>query len=81
MSIKFKVEIEWLLYKWFGIKRKIPCGRKKGENYLCCRQPFVTERSYLTNDNKEWRCKVCNCRRIVSNYKLPDRIEDALNFD
>lgn len=81
MNIKFKVEIEWLLYKWFGIKRKIPCGRKKGEKCLCCRQPFITERNYLTNDGKEWRCKVCNSRRIISNCKLPNRIEDALNFN
>lgn len=77
MNIKFKVEIEWLLYKWFGIKRNIPCGRKKGEKCLCCRQPFITERNYLTNDGKEWRCKVCNSRRIISNCKLPDRIEDT----
>ena len=81
MSIKFKVEIEWLLYKWFGIKRKIPCGRKKGEKCLCCQQPFVTERCYQTNDGKEWHCKVCNHKRISSNCRLPDKIEDALNFD
>lgn len=80
MNIKLKVEIEWLLYKWFGIKRKIPCGRKKGEKCLCCRQPFITERNYLTNDGKEWCCKVCNSRRIISNCKLPDRIEDAWKY-
>ena len=80
MNVKLKVEIEWLLYKWFGIKRNIPCGRRKGEKCLCCRQPFITERNYLTNDGKEWRCKVCNNRRIISNCKLPDRIEDAWKY-
>lgn len=80
MNIKLKVEIEWLLYKWFGFKRNIPCGRKKNEKCFCCRQPFITERNYLTDDGKEWRCKVCGSRRIISNCKLPDRIEDAWKY-
>lgn len=76
--MKLKTEIEWLLYKWFGIKRKYPCGRKKGESYLCCCQPWIAERHYLTEDRKEWRCKVCDRCIIMSNHKMSENFDEVL---
>lgn len=76
--MKPNVEIEWLLYKWFGIKRKDPCGRKKNENYLCCCQPLVAERHYLSEDKKEWHCKVCDRCVIRSNYKMSENFNEAM---
>ncbi len=76
--MKLNVEIEWLLYKYFKIKQKYPCGRKKGENYLCCQQPWIAERHYLTKDKKEWRCKVCDRCVIMSNYEMSENFDKAL---
>ena len=78
--MKLKIEIEWLLYKYFKIKRKNPCGRKKNENFLCCQQPWIAERHYLTKDKKEWHCKVCDRCIIMSNYKMSENFDEAV-FD
>lgn len=75
--MRLNVEIEWLLYKWFGIKRKYPCGRKKGENYLCCQQPWIAERYYLTEDKKEWHCKVCDRCAVMSSYEMSENFDEV----
>ena len=79
--MRLNVEIEWLFYKWFRIKRKYPCGRKKGENYLCCQQPWIAERYYLTEDKKEWHCKVCDSCRIMSNHKMSENFDEIFLWD
>lgn len=57
---KIKVEIQWLLYKFFNKNRIIPCGRNKETANKGCMQPFIKERIYLSADNKTAYCKVCN---------------------
>lgn len=64
-------EIEWLLYKWLGIKRKYPCGRGKGDSYLCCSLIPNEENSIIVNEGNthEIRCKVCgNVHMMSSNF-------------
>ena len=67
---KLIVEIQWLKYKYFHKIRTIPCGRNFNNKYLCCCQPMKSERVYLSNDNKECYCKVCNTMRVLSNHEI-----------
>ncbi len=62
--------LEWYLFKYFHIKRKIPCGRTKKNDFLCCRQPFDIKRVYFNKDRTECRCKVCDKIRMLSSRPL-----------
>lgn len=75
---KVSVEVEWLLYKLFKIKRKNLCGRKKNENFLCCQQPLIAKRFYLTDDKKEWHCKVCNRCIVMASYEMSEDLNEVL---
>ncbi|HPE08138.1 MAG TPA: hypothetical protein PLT28_00200 [Saprospiraceae bacterium] len=71
--------VEWLLYKWFGIKRTIPCGRNKKDAYLCCCLTPSLANSIIVNDgNKhEIQCKVCGSTHISANYYIKN-IDDEI---
>ena len=66
----FFAKIEWELYKRFGKKRTIPCGRIKGEEYLNCYQPLDEEHCYLNEDRTEAYCKCCGHIKMMSNFKI-----------
>ena len=67
---KLQIEAYWWLYKLFGIQRKYPCGRTKKNKYLCCMQPFIGERMYLSENKTECYCKVCNSIRELSTHEI-----------
>ena len=72
---QFFAEIDWLLYKFFGKRRSVPCGRSKKDDYLCCSQPLKTERVYFSEDKTECYCKVCGHLKALSNKPLdPEHI-------
>ena len=75
----FFAHIQWFLYKIFGIKRRVPCGRRKKEKYLCCCQPFDEERVYLNDNHTEARCKVCDSIRVMSSHPF-NSIKEAIEF-
>ena len=64
------VEIQWLEYKYFHKTRTIPCGRTKQNKYLCCCQPFIPKRMYLSENKEECYCKVCNYIKISANHSI-----------
>ena len=66
----FFAKIEWELYKLFGKKRTIPCGRTKKDKYLNCCQPLDEEHVYLNDDGTEVYCKCCGHIKMMSNYKI-----------
>ena len=70
LNCKIKVEIQWLLYKLFFVRRTWPCGRTQKDSFLCCQQPMKTNRVYFSFDNKKCYCKVCGRMRIQSNHPL-----------
>lgn len=61
-------KIEWLLYKWLGIKRKYPCGRGKKDKMMCCMLRPTKENSIIINEGRthEIRCKVCGQAHMTS---------------
>lgn len=67
---KFFAKIEWELYKRFGKKRTIPCGRTKKDKYLNCYQPLDEEHVYLNKDKTEAYCKCCGSIKMMSNYEI-----------
>lgn len=75
----FFAKVQWVLFKLFGIKRKHSCGRSKKENYLCCCQPYLSERVYLSEDKKSIICKVCGSIKMSSNIPI-ESIEEAISF-
>ena len=75
----FFARVQWVLYKIFGIKRSVPCGRRKNEKYLCCCQPYLSERVYLSEDKKSIICKVCGSVKMSSNIPI-ESIEEAISF-
>ena len=70
LNHRFFAEAQWLMYKYFHKTRTIPCGRFQKDKYLCCCQPIIKERVYLSDDETEVFCKVCNHCRIRSNQKI-----------
>lgn len=75
-------KLHWLLFKLFKIKRTTPCGRRKGEHYLCCELTHTEKNSYLVNDKYgyEVRCKCCDSV-CVSGNGHPENLTEALKFD
>ena len=71
-DVHFFANIQWLLYKYFHKERTIPCGRTKKDKYLCCCQPMIKERVYLSGDKHECLCKVCHSTRLLTNQILTD---------
>ena len=74
-NIRFYANINWILYKLFHKHRKYPCGQRK--KYMYCGQPWKVNRVYVSKDKHEYRCKVCNSIRVLSNKEL--RLEDFEN--
>ena len=68
---EFFAEISWLLYKYFGKKRTLPCGQK--EKYIYCAQPMDLERVYFSEDKRECYCKVCDSVRIRCSHPLDEK--------
>lgn len=75
-------KLHWLLFKLFKIKRTIPCGRRKGEHYLCCMLDASEKTSYLVRDEYgyEVRCKCCDSVKISGNGH-PETIQQAINWE
>ena len=75
-------KLHWLLFKLFKIKRTIPCGRRKGEHYLCCMLNATEKNSYLIHDKYgyEVRCKCCDSVKILGNGH-PKTLVEALSLD
>lgn len=75
-------KLHWLLFKLFKIKRTIPCGRRKGERYLCCMLDDTEKTSYLVYDwyGYEVRCKCCDAVKISGNGR-PKTIQQAISWD
>ena len=76
-------KLHWLLFKLFGIKRTIPCGRRKDEHYLCCELwPVNENNSYLIHDEYgfEVRCKCCDTLKISGN-RHPKTLQKAIDFN
>jgi hypothetical protein len=66
----FFAKLQWLLFKKFGIKRSIPCGRTEKDRYLCCCLPLEKEYVYLNKDKTKAYCKCCGSLRIMSNRPI-----------
>lgn len=71
----FFANVQWLLFKWFGKKRTISCGRTKKDKHLCCCQPLVEDRVYFNEDRTQVYCKCCDSIRLWTTkpIKLNDR--------
>ena len=76
-NAEFFAKVEWMLYKIFKIKRSMPCGRTRKENYLCCELTPTVKNSYVEFDDYgfEIKCKVCGNSHMMSTYR-----EDVLNI-
>ena len=78
----FFAKLEWFLYKFFGKKRDIPCGRKKGEDRMCCCQPWIDERVYIVDSSSNETVAICKCCgkvRATSNSHF-DSLKDLNEF-
>lgn len=70
---KVRANWSWIVYKYLGVKRKIPCGRTKRDSYLCCLLNPDDKNSYivkLENGSEELRCKVCDSCHILSSTHI-----------
>lgn len=67
---KFFANLEWQLYKIFGIRRTIPCGRNKKNRYLCCMLSPNNENSYISEDKHKIICKVCGHTHMLTSDKI-----------
>jgi hypothetical protein len=74
---KVFAKISWILYRLFGIKRTMPCGRTKRTSYLCCDLPPNPKNSYIINDDitHEVRCKVCDSVHMMSSNHISEITE------
>ena len=78
---QFYANLSWLLYKYFHIKRTLPCGRTSKDSYLCCELDPAKENSIVINNGEthEIRCKVCGSTHMMSNqYINPDNFEEDM---
>lgn len=75
----FFAKLQWILYKKFGIKRSIPCGRTEKDKYLCCCQPIDSKHCYLSKDRKRAFCKCCNSERILSSNPI-ENLDDPYMY-
>ncbi|AXF52417.1 MAG: hypothetical protein [Caudoviricetes sp.] len=68
MTSKARANWHWLMYKYFGVKRKIPCGRTRKTKVLCCMLRPNAENSYIeiTEKGEALKCEVCGGTHIVS---------------
>ncbi len=75
-------KLHWFLFKLFKIKRTTPCGRRKGEHYLCCELWHTEKNSYLvyTDFGFEVRCKCCDSAHISGNGH-PETLAEALKIE
>lgn len=80
---EFFAKISWYLYKFFKIKRKYPCGRKKITSCLNCELEPTVKNSYIEiSDDGEFnlRCKVCGSSHMSSTYHEGiNNIQDAID--
>lgn len=76
----FFAKIQGFLYKYFKIKRTVPCGRLRKEKYLCCCQKHTPENTFLSKDRTSVYCKVCGSEIIMSNRPFKS-LEDALGCE
>lgn len=75
----FWAKIDWYLYKFFRIKRSIPCGRTKKTKYLCCCLYPDNKNSYISKDKHKIICKVCGGVHHISSKKIIN-INETLKF-
>lgn len=75
----FFAKLEWFLYKLFGKKRDIPCGRKKNEKYLCCCQPLKEDRIYYNSDRTKAYCKCCGSIRLICSSPIKS-IDEIMEY-
>lgn len=70
-------KVSWFLYKYFGIKRKHPCGRSKKDDYMCCCLPMNLENSTVINEGKIHKvvCKVCGTTHMDSNCYIDPKMK------
>ena len=72
-------KISWFIYKYFNIKRKIPCGQLKRNKMMYCALFPSKENSVVINDGNthEIRCKVCGSIHMMSSsYIDPENTDD-----
>lgn len=74
----FWAKIDWLLYKFFGKTRSIPCGRTKKDSFLCCCLPTNDKTCYISDDKHKIICKVCGHTHVMCNYIIKN-ISDKWN--
>lgn len=74
-------KVSWFLYKYFKIKREIPCGQSKKNKMMYCALFPNKENSVVINDGNthEVRCKVCGSLHLMSSYYInPNDPDDWL---
>lgn len=80
----FFAKIDWILYKFFKVKRTTPCGRSKKDNYLCCCLSPTVKNSYVEFDDCGFKikCKVCGSTHMSASFCKDDihNIHDAIDF-
>ena len=75
-------KLHWLLFKLFKIKRTTPCGRRKGQSYLCCMLDHNENNSYLIYYERRYevKCKCCGSTHTSGNGH-PKTLKEALDCD
>lgn len=65
-------KLDWLLYKLFRKRRKIPCGRTKKDKYLCCCLTPNDKNSEIVDSGHKIICKVCGNLHVLSSEIMTD---------